>query len=282
MGLRVLRGLLSALMLFVLDAGPAIAAAPDGGREDGATLLVFAAASLRDVFSDLGTTFERGHPGVKAQFNFAGSQTLEAQIEQGAPADVFASADTKHMDAALRAGLVDAPKVFATNSPVIVVPADNPGHVKSLADLTKVKRLVIGTPEVPIGIYTMRILAKASAQLGPDFPARVQARVASREFNVRQVLAKVSLGEADAGIVYRTDARSAGDKVRIVEIPAEFNVVADYPIATVIRAPNAELARAWVALVTGPTGQVALERAGFGTIERHPWHRHTLRAQGGL
>src|SRR6516225_7199124 len=138
MGLRVLRGLLSALMLFVLDAGPAIAAAPDGGREDGATLLVFAAASLRDVFSDLGTTFERGHPGVKAQFNFAGSQTLEAQIEQGAPADVFASADTKHMDAALRAGLVDAPKVFATSTPVIVVPADNPGHVKSLADLTKV------------------------------------------------------------------------------------------------------------------------------------------------
>ena len=282
MGLRVLSGLLSALMLFVLDAGPAIAAAPDRGRAGGATLTVFAAASLRDVFGELGSTFERAHPGVKAQFNFAGSQELRTQIEQGAAADVFASADTKHMDAARRAGLVDAPSVFATNVPVIVVPADNPAKVKSLADLTTVKRLVIGTPEVPIGAYTLRILDKARSRYGADFPKRVQARVASQEFNVRQVLAKVSLGEADAGIVYRTDARSAGDKVRIVEIPGGFNVVAEYPIATVTRAPNAELARAWVALVTGPTGQVALERAGFGTIERHPWHRHSLRAEGGL
>jgi molybdate transport system substrate-binding protein len=281
MGLRVLRGLLSALMLFVLDAGRAVAAPPNGGTAGGVTLTVFAAASLHDVFGELGSTFERAHPGVKAQFNFAGSQELRTQIEQGAPADVFASADPKHMDAAHRAGLVDAPKLFATNAPVIVVPADNPAKVKSLADLTTVKRLVIGTPEVPIGAYTLQILDKARSFYGADFPKRVQERVASREFNVRQVLAKVSLGEADAGIVYRTDARSAGDKVRIVEIPAEFNVVAKYPIATVTRTPNAELARAWVALVTGPTGQVALERAGFGTIESHPWRRHTLRAQGG-
>src|SRR5262245_55276575 len=229
MGLRVLRGLLSVLMLFVLDPGRAIAASPNGGRAGGATLTVFAASSLRDVFGELGTSFERAHPGVKAQFNFAGSQELRTQIEQGAPADVFASADGKHMDAAHRAGLVDAPKLFATNTPVIVVPADNPANVKSLSDLTRVKRLVIGTPEVPIGTYTLQILDKAKAKLGPDFPARVQARVASREFNVRQVLTKVRLGEADAGIVYRTDARCAGDKVKIVEIPAEFNVRAEYP-----------------------------------------------------
>lgn len=262
MRLRMLRGVLSALMLFVLDTTPALAA-PDSGRAGGTTITVFAAASLRDVFTALGTTFEKEHPGVKAQFNFAGSQELRTQIEQGAPADDFASADTKYMDAARKAGLVDAPALLAINAPVIVVPADNPGKVKSLADLPTVKRLVIGSPEVPIGNYTLQILERAKAQLGADFPARVQARVASRELNVRQVLTKVMLGEADAGIVYRTDARSGGDKVRVVEIPAELNVVAEYTIATVARAPHPELARAWVTLVTGPAGQAALEGAGF-------------------
>jgi molybdate transport system substrate-binding protein len=261
-----LRVFLSALMLFVLHAGWASAAAPNRERSGSTTLTVFAAASLRDVFGDLGTTFEREHPGVKAQFNFAGSQELRTQLEHGAPADVFASADTRHMGAAHKAGLVHDPKCFATNVPVIVVPADNPAKVKSLADLVAVKRLVIGTPEVPIGKYTLEILDKAKARYGADFPARVQARVASHEFNVRQVLTKVRLGEADAGIVYRTDARSAGDEVQTIEIPAEINVVAEYPIATVARAPNAELARAWVGLVTGPAGQAALERAGFGVV----------------
>jgi len=263
---RMLRGAFSGLMLFVLGATPVIAAAPDAARTSGATLTVFAAASLRDVFGALGTTFEREHPGVKAQFNFAGSQELRTQIEQGAPADIFASAETKHMDAAHKAGLVGAPKLFATNTLVIVVPADNPGKVKSLADLAAVKRLVIGHPACPIGEYTLQVLDKAKAKFGSDFPARVRARVASYDLNVRQVLAKVMLGEAEAGIVYRTDANSAGDKVRVVDIPAEFNVLAEYPIATVTRGPQAELARAWVALVTGPTGQAALEGAGFGRV----------------
>jgi len=260
--------LVSVLMLFVLDTVPTVAAAPDSGRPGSATITIFAAASLRDVFNELGAAFEKEHPGVKTQFNFAGSQDLRTQIEQGAPADVFASADTRHMDAAHRGGVVDAPKLFATNDPVIVVPADNPGNVTSLADLTKVKRLVIGAREVPIGIYTAQILDKAKTWLGQDFPDRVQARVASRELNVRQVLTKVALGEADAGIVYRTDARSAGDKIRIVEIPPELNVIAVYPIAIVSRAPSAGLARAWVELVTGPTGQAALEAAGFGRASR--------------
>ena len=268
MRLRVLRGLLSVLMLFVLDAERAIAAASTAGRAGGAALTVFAAASLRDVFGTLGANFEKEHPGVSIRFNFAGSQELRTQIEQGAPADVFASADTKHMEAARKAGLVDAPTLFATNTLVIVVPADNPGKVKSLADLATVKRLVIGTPEVPIGAYTLQILDKAGGKLGPDFPARVQARVASREFNVRQVLTKVMLREADAGIVYRTDAKSGGDKVRIVEIPAQFNVLAEYPIAVVARAPRAELARAWIASLTGSTGQSALADAGFGRVSK--------------
>ena len=136
--MRMPRGLLSALMLFVLDTRPGIAATPDAGRADRTTVTVFAAASLRDVFGALGTTFEREHPGTKVQFNFAGSQELRTQLEHGAPADVFASADTKHMDAARKAGLVDAPKLFATNAPVIVVPADNPGKVAALKDLATV------------------------------------------------------------------------------------------------------------------------------------------------
>lgn len=264
--MRALRLLLSTLMVLVLDTGPARGAGPDTERKHGASLTVFAAASLRDVFANLGAGFERDRPGVKVQFNFAGSQELRTQLEHGAPADVFASADTKHMDAARTGGLVEAPQLFATNAPVIVVPVDNPGKVKSIGDLAMVKRLVIGTPEVPIGNYTLQILDKARAQFGPDFPARVQAHVASRELNVRQVLTKVMLGEADAGIVYRTDARSAGDKVRIIEIPAQFNVVAEYPVAAVARAPHPDLARAWIALLTGPTGQTALADAGFGPV----------------
>jgi molybdate transport system substrate-binding protein len=262
--MRVHRGLFAALMLLVVDAGTGIAA-PEGAHPGGRALTVFAAASLRDVFASLGPTFERENPGAKVQFNFAGSQELRTQMENGAPADVFASADSKHMDAAHEAGLVEAPRPFATNAPVIVVPADNPAKVRSLEDLATVKRLVIGGREVPIGIYTLQILEKAKERYGADFPSRVQARVVSRELNVRQVLTKVALGEADAGIVYWTDARSAGDKVRIIEIPTELNVVAEYPIAALTRAPNPALARAWVTLVTGPHGQAALKEAGFGT-----------------
>ncbi len=266
--LRARPSLASVSLVSLLLASPARASGPDGGKSDATSLTVFAAASLKEVFGKLAGTFEREHHGLKVRFNFAGSQELRAQLEHGAPADVFASADTRQMDSARAAGVVDAPKLFATNVPVIVVPADNPGKVRSLADLATVKRLVIGTPEVPIGAYTLQILDRARATLGADFPAKVQARVVSRELNVRQVLTKVSLGEAEAGIVYRTDARSVGDKVRVVEIPPDINVVAEYPIATVTRAPRPELARQWVALVTGPVGQAALAEAGFGKVIR--------------
>jgi len=251
----------------VAAASLLVSPVPHGGdppKPVATTLTVFAAASLRDVFGTLGTTFEQEHPGVKVRFNFAGSQELRTQIENGAPADVFASADTRRMDQARSAGLVDPADFFATNTPVIVVPADNPAHVRTLADLARVKRLVIGAPEVPIGNYTLQILDRARSLEGNDFPERVRTRVVSRELNVRQVLTKVTLGEADAGVVYRTDARSAGDKVRVVEIPREVNVLADYPIATVAGALQPELARAWVALVRGSVGQAALAQAGFG------------------
>lgn len=220
---------------------------------------VFAAASLRESFEDLARAFEARTPGVKVHLNFAGSQELRTQIENGARADVFASADQKHMDALVKANLAAAPHVFARNTPVIIVPKDNPAQVTSFQDLTKAKKIVIGVPEVPIGNYTLQILDKG----GADFKQQVLASVSSRELNVRQVLAKVGLGEADAGIVYRTDAMAGKDKVAIIDIPAEVNVVAAYPVAVLSKAPEAAAAQAFVDLLLSGDGQKRLATAGF-------------------
>jgi molybdate transport system substrate-binding protein len=239
-------------------------AAGDGGTSGSRELTVFAAASLRDAFGKIAEGFERSHPGVHVRFNYAGSQELRAQLENGAPADVFASADLKQFEGARSVSLVGTPRIFATNEPVIVVPKANPAKVSSLAELPKATRLVIGTPEVPIGAYTVQILDRAKAKYGADFRSRVEARVVSRELNVRQVLNKVSLGEADAGIVYRTDARSAGDRVQVISIPPELNVVAEYPMATTTKPLAPGLAQAWVETVIGPGGQQVLVDYGFG------------------
>jgi len=221
-------------------------------------ITVFAAASLREAFEDLAKTFE-SKSGVKVKVNLAGSQELRTQIENGASADVFASADQKHMAALVKAGLAAAPRVFARNTPVVIVPNGNPAKVGSFQELTKAKKLVIGVPEVPIGTYTLQILDKA----GAEFKAKVLANVVSRELNVRQVMAKVTLGEADAGIVYRTDAIAARDKVEIIEIPAELNVIAEYPVAVLSKAPQAAAARAFVDLLLSGDGQKRLAAAGF-------------------
>jgi molybdate transport system substrate-binding protein len=230
--------------------------------------LVFEAASLRDVFARLALAFEKDDAQAKVVANAAGSQELRAQIEHGAAADVFASADRKHMDALAAAGLVAAPVVFACNDPVIVVRAGLGSVINTLGDLPRAERIVVGAPEVPIGAYTRQILQKAAAKLGPDFPKRVDAKIASHELNVRQVLAKVALGEADAGVVYRSDALSAGAKIQIVEIPPELNVIAEYPIAILKAAPHPELARRWVDLVRSPAGVAALREAGFSSCPK--------------
>ena len=227
--------------------------------EESHEVTVFAAASLREAFEDLAKTFEAKKPGVKVRLNLAGSQELRTQLENGARADVFASADQKHMDAVVTAKLASAPRTFARNTPVIIVPKDNPAKIASFQDLPKAKKIVIGVPEVPIGNYTLQILDKA----GAGFKDKVLANVASRELNVRQVLAKVGLGEADAGVVYRTDAIAAKDKVAIVEIPAKVNVVAEYPVAVLAKAPEAAAARAFVDLLLSADGQKRLAAAGF-------------------
>lgn len=237
-------------------------AKPAGERHE---LIVFEAASLKDVFARLARSFEEGHPGTVVVTNAAGSQELRAQIEHGAAADVFASADRKHMDALVAAGLVLGSSRFTCNEPVVVVRKALAPSITSLADLPRVERIVVGAPEVPIGAYTLQILrnANGNARYGADFSERVQAKVVSRELSVRQVLAKVVLGEADAGVVYRSDVATAQEKVQVITIPAALNVTAEYPIGVLSKAPSPALARQWLALVKSPQGAAALRDAGF-------------------
>jgi molybdate transport system substrate-binding protein len=225
--------------------------------------VVYAAASLRDAFTTMGADFKRTHPGVTVTFNFAGTQELRTQLEHGAAVDVFASADTKHMDELVRATRVAAPVVFARNEPVVIVARESAATVRTFADLPAASRIVIGVPAVPIGRYTVQILDRASTTLGADFRAKVEAKVVSKELNVRQIVAKVGLGEAQAGIVYRTDARPGPEGLTVVTIPSDANVIAEYPIATVTNAPHPGLARAWVDFVMSADGQRALANAGF-------------------
>ena len=258
-GRRVLSWLL--LLAAVSNRGWA---ADTGGPAPGGEMLVFAAASLREACSELQRPFEQAHPGVRLRFNFAGSQELRTQLEQGASADVFISADRRQMEGAERAGLVGPERLLVSNTPVVIVPRSNPSALTRFVDLPRVKRLVIGTQEVPIGHYTLEVLDKANTALGGDFRARVEARVVSRELNVKQVLAKVVLGEADAGLVYASDAASAGAQVKVVPIPAEFNVVAHYPMAAVRRAPHPQLAAEYLQFLASPAAQAVFIKYGFG------------------
>jgi molybdate transport system substrate-binding protein len=249
-------------LAFALALTASAGAAP-GAKPPPGELVIFEAASLREGFAGLTARFEKEHPGTHVVTNAAGSQELRAQIEQDAAVDVVASADERQMNALAGEGLVAAPALFACNEPVVVVRSDLAGTVKTFADLPRAERIVVGAPEVPIGAYTAQVWQKAARKLGAGFAARVQAKIVSRETNVRQVLAKIVLGEADAGVVYRSDAHAAQGKVAVVSIPPELNVTASYPIAVLQAAPHAELGRAFVALVRSPAGLAALGEAGF-------------------
>lgn len=256
----------AAVAMAAVGLGVAVAAKPPAGD-----LVVFEAASLKDAFDALAARFEKEHPGAHVATNTAGSQELRAQLEHGAVADVFASADQRHMDALASEGLVVGPALFACNEPVVVVRSGLAASLKTFADLPRAERIVVGAPEVPIGAYTAQIWRKAAVKLGADFTARLQAKVVSHELNVRQVLAKVVLGEADAGIVYRSDAIAARgqakgkgkETIAVVEIPPELNVTAAYPIAALKAAPSPALARAFIDLVRSPAGATVLREAGF-------------------
>jgi molybdate transport system substrate-binding protein len=226
---------------------------------------------LTDAFGELGNTFENAHPGVTVAQSFGASNTLAEQINQGAPADVFASASTKTMVAAIDGGRIvsGTQKTFAHNRLVVIYPSDNPGQVTSLQDLAKPGlKLVLAAKEVPVGQYALDFLDKAVKN--PDFGAAykddVLANVVSYEENVRAVFTKVSLGEADAGIVYSSDVSGEGsDKVASLAIPDELNTIATYPIAAVKDAAQPELAQAFIDLVLSAEGQAVLARYGFIT-----------------
>lgn len=241
-----------------------LVAFPAGGGD----LTVFAAASLTEVFEEIATDLEATNDGLAITYNFAGSQALATQLTEGAEADVFAAADLTQMDNAIAAGLVDGdPVVFAENRLVIVVPADNPAGVTGLTDLAGGNLdLVLAAPEVPVGQYSRAVACQAAADpatYGEGFLAGFAANIVSNEDNVRAVLAKVQLGEAEAGIVYATDVTPAvEDQVRVIEIPAEVNVVAEYPIAPVAGG-DPTLAAAFVSYLLGPEGQATLAESRF-------------------
>ncbi|MGF0117581.1 molybdate ABC transporter substrate-binding protein [Promicromonospora sp. Marseille-Q5078] len=243
----------AALAVAVLAGCGTSATGDDGADGDTTTLTVFAAASLKGSFEDLAEQFEDAHDGVDVQLSFAGSSDLVAQIQQGAPADVVASADTANMDKLVADDLVAAPQDFATNTLEIAVPPGNPAGVETLADLTDPDvALVLCAPEVPCGAASTKVEEAAGLDLQP----------VSEEQSVTDVLGKVIAGEADAGLVYVTDVAAAGDDVEGVELPESAGAVNTYPIAPVADATQADLAQEFVDLVLSDDGQQTL--AGFG------------------
>jgi molybdate transport system substrate-binding protein len=247
-----LRSLHAALLasVLVLRAGAPVAAAADDG-----TLNVFAAASLTAAFKAIGAAFEASRPGTRIAFNFAGSPTLVQQIKEGAPADVFASADEATMQKVVAAEAVaGTPQIFARNLLQIAVAKGNPEHITGLADLAKPGLVVVLCGDtVPCGRYALEAFTKAG----------VAPPAGSREPDVKAVLTKVALGEADAGIVYVTDVRAAADEVEGIELASDHDVSARYPIATLREAAHGETARAFIAFVLSDPGKAILGEYGF-------------------
>jgi molybdate transport system substrate-binding protein len=236
------RGALAALALSALLSGC-------GGSSKNGDLSIYAASSLTEAFQAI---------DPDATFSFAGSDDLATQIKEGAPADVYAAASPKYPDELFEAGLVDKPEVFATNRLVLIVPKSNPASIESVADLRrKGVKLVIGAEGVPIGDYTRKVLENMVA-------TDVLTNVVSEEDDVKGVVGKVSLGEADAGFVYATDVKPVADKVRAIGLPASAQARVEYEIAVVKSAEHHDEAHAFVDRVLGEAGRRALSRAGFG------------------
>ncbi len=246
---------------------PRTAASPADFPEEGGELTVFAAASLTEPFEQIAGDLEAAHPGLDITFNFAGSQALATQLNEGAAADVFASANGAQMVAAIADGSVAGePATFARNRLAIVVAAGNPAGVERPADLgADGVRLVLTQADAPAGRYARESVCRMgedAATYGDRFVERVAANVVSEEEDVRGVLTKVQLGEADAGIVYVSDALGARDLGAVIAIPEGVNVVASYPIAAMAGGDDA-LAAAFIGYVLGPEGQATLAAFGF-------------------
>jgi len=243
-----------AILCLVLVVGAAATGGAGAGPAANAPLTIYAAASLTDVFRTLDSA---------QNYSFAGSNTLETQIRNGAPADVFASAAPLNTQRLFRAGLVEKPVTFTANRLALIVPRSNPAGITSVYDLrSKPVKLVVAGPAVPVGGYTLTVLRK----MGP--PASVLGKIVSRESDVRAVTGKVALGQADAGFVYVTDACAVSDQVSVVRIPAWAQPRVRYEIAVLTRSTNKAAARAWINALLAAKGQTALKAAGFLPIPK--------------
>jgi molybdate transport system substrate-binding protein len=250
-----IRIVLMVAAVFLAACGSSTGTASSSGTPLSGTVNVFAAASLTAAFTDLGTSFQGANSGVTVKFSFAGTPTLVTQIEQGAPADVFASADTTNMDKLNVDGFATGtPQVFARNKLEIVVAPGNPKGITGLADLAKPGVIYITeAPTVPAGKYALQALKTAGVTVTPK----------SLETDVKSVVSKIELGEADAGIVYTTDITAAGSKVQGVPIPDPDNVIATYPIVAVKASTNLTDANAFITYVVSAAGQAKLQSFGF-------------------
>lgn len=268
----LLRGAITLLTLGVLMLG----CEPDSPRPGPnaasaqVELSVYAASSLTEAFGELAAAFERAHPNTRVQLHFAGSHVLRAQIENGAPADIFASADPAHIQSNDIQQLLATPQIFAHNDLIIVTPPSNPAGLQSPVDLARATRLIVGTPSVPVGHYTEQFLARAASSFGADFRQQVERAIVSREANTRLVLSKIILQEADAGIVYRSDASARRESITKIPIPEDLNIRADYMIAIRQQSPRQQQASAWVHFVRSPPGQQILNRHGFTPLISSP------------
>ena len=227
---------------------------PSSSTKVSGTINVFAAASLTEAFTALGKQFEAAHPGVKVDFNFGASSALAEQIDQGAPADVFASASTKNMDQVVSAGGASSPTPFVKNVMEVATPPSNPAHIASVADLAKKGvKVALCQSQVPCGATAQKVFTNAHLTVKP----------VTEEVDVKSVLSKVELGEVDAGVVYVTDVRAAGDKVKGIAIPDNLNASTTYPVATLTKANNPTVAQAFVSYVLSSAGSAVLTGYGF-------------------
>lgn len=234
-------------------------------------LTVFTAASLTGAFTELGQMY-KNETDINVVFNFDGSQVLRTQVENGAYADIFVSANTKQMNLMRNEGFMNNSSitVFTRNKPVIVVPKDNPARIQNISDLAKPGiKIVIGTKDVPIGDYTLQILAKLAndSAFGPEFTKKVMANVVSNETNVNYVTSKVALGEADAGVAYVSDiTKNLSSRITKIEIPDKYNVIATYSMGILKQSKYTAQAQGFIELVRSDKGIAILEKYGFEPV----------------
>ncbi len=231
-------------------------------------LTIFAASSLTDAYNEMKGLIEAANPGTVITYNFAASSALRTQLEQGAKADLYASADTVQMDTAKKSGVIQGEStLFVRNTPVIIVPANNPKGIAAPADLAKPGvKIVLAAPEVPIGNYARQVIKKVGTDPanGADYEAKALANLVSNEANVRAVVSKIQLGEGDAGIVYSSDVTPAvRAQVKIIAIPTGVNIIAEYPVAIIKGAGNTAGAQAFIDYLVSAAGQAILLKWGF-------------------